>query len=129
MLLLASFPAFFGIPCEFDGHAAKLRTLIEYGQSEGLTVIPAVGWSTEDSFEFCFDGIEKGSVVAVSTLGVRRVKDAFMLGFRELCQRLEPEAVICYCEPFAEMRQLARVIAMPYEAEAAKCGSFQGRDR
>lgn len=27
---------------------------------------PTVSWGDENSFEFCFDGIEEGSVVAVS---------------------------------------------------------------
>jgi hypothetical protein len=41
-------------------------------QSQGITVIPAVGWGDERSFEFCFDGIEQGAVVAVSALGSKK---------------------------------------------------------
>lgn len=38
-----------------------------YWASKGIRVIPTVNWGDESTFDFCFDGIEKGSVVAVST--------------------------------------------------------------
>ena len=38
-----------------------------YWASKGLRVIPTVNWGDESTFDFCFEGIEKGSVVAVST--------------------------------------------------------------
>lgn len=37
-----------------------------YWASKGIWVIPTVNWGDESTFDFCFDGIEKGSVVAVS---------------------------------------------------------------
>ena len=45
----------------------KNRWCGAYWQSKGLKVIPTVSWGDERSFGFCFDGIEQGSVVAVST--------------------------------------------------------------
>lgn len=38
-----------------------------YFASEGMRVIPTVSWGDERSFAFCFEGIPKGSTVAVST--------------------------------------------------------------
>ena len=38
-----------------------------YWASKGIRVVPSVNWGDESTFDFCFDGIEKGSVVAVST--------------------------------------------------------------
>ena len=38
-----------------------------YWASKGIRVIPTVNWGNESTFDFCFEGIEKGSVVAVST--------------------------------------------------------------
>ena len=35
-----------------------------YWASKGLRVIPTVNWGDESSFDFCFEGIEKGSVVS-----------------------------------------------------------------
>ncbi len=45
----------------------KNRWCGAYWQKQGMTVIPTVSWGSIPSMEFCFDGIEKGSVVAVST--------------------------------------------------------------
>ena len=38
-----------------------------YLASKGIKVIPTVAWSDRGSFDFCFKGIPKGSIVAVST--------------------------------------------------------------
>ena len=38
-----------------------------YLASKDIQVIPMVNWGDENTFEFCFDGIPKGSIVAVST--------------------------------------------------------------
>lgn len=42
-----------------------------YLASKDIQVIPTVNWGDENTFEFCFDGIPKGSIVAVSTYMVR----------------------------------------------------------
>ena len=75
-----------------------------YLQSKGFTVIPTVYWGQPQSYMYCFDGIEKGSVVALSTLGVKKEKDFFLQGYNEMLRRIEPSAIICYCEPFPEMK-------------------------
>lgn len=74
-----------------------------YLQSKGISVIPSVVWGEPDTFWFCFDGIEKKSIVAVSTIGVRNEKELFMAGYKELLRRIEPTHVICYGKPFDEM--------------------------
>ena len=38
---------------------AKSRWCGAYWQSKGLTVIPCISWSDTQSFDFCFDGIQK----------------------------------------------------------------------
>ncbi len=83
-----------------------------FWQANGLTVVPSVGWGDERSFAFCFDGIEKGATVAVSTLGAKKHKDAYLRGFEAMLERTRPERVICYSEPFPEMK--GRVIPTPY---------------
>ena len=84
-----------------------------YLQSKGIKVIPSVVWGEPDTFWFCFDGIEKKSVVAVSTIGVRNEKELFMSGYNELLRRVEPSAIICYGKPFEEMK--GNVIHISYE--------------
>ena len=92
----------------------KSRWCGAYWQSNGLTVIPNVGWGDSSTFEFCFDGIEKGSIVAVGTIGCKRSKIAFMRGYNEMLKRIEPQAVICFGNPFAEMK--GNVIPIDYNA-------------
>ena len=84
-----------------------------YLRSKGIKVIPSVVWGEADTFWFCFDGIEKGSAVAVSKVGVRNEKDLFMAGYHELMKRIEPSAVLCYGKPFEEMS--GNVIYVSYE--------------
>lgn len=84
-----------------------------YLQSKGIKVIPSVVWGEPDTFWFCFDGLEKNSIVAVSTVGVRNEKELFMPGYKELLRRIEPSAVICYGKPFDEME--GNIIHVSYE--------------
>lgn len=86
----------------------------EYWQKSGLKVIPNVGWGDTSTFEFCFDGIEKGSIVAVGTIGCKRSKLAFMRGYNEMLKRIEPSAVICFGKPFAEMQ--GNIISVDYNS-------------
>lgn len=73
--------------------------IARYWQDMGLTVIPTISWSDESSFEWCFDGEPKHSIVAVSNIGcVRSNKnhELFMRGYEEMLKRLEPSLVLFY---------------------------------
>jgi len=83
-----------------------------YFQSKGIKIIPTVAWGEPNTFWFCFDGIEKGSVVAVSTVGVRKEKALFMQGYNELIRKIKPSAIICYGTPFEEMQ--GKIITVDY---------------
>lgn len=82
----------------------KNRWVGAYLQEQGITVIPTVRWGDLTSFNFCFDGIEKGCAVAVSTIGVKKEKSHFMLGYNEMLNRIKPSKIICYGKPFDEMK-------------------------
>lgn len=82
----------------------KSRWCGAYFQSRGLKVIPSLVWGEADTFWFCFNGIDEGSVVAVSTVGMRTEKQLFMAGYNEMLHRIKPTAIICYGEPFTEMK-------------------------
>ena len=92
--------------------------------SKGLRVVPTVNWGDESTFDFCFDGIEKGSVVAVSTYMASAhdnrsdQKDWFLPGYREMLRRIEPEKVICYNTPFPEME--GDIVFVDYERSSWK---------
>ena len=81
----------------------KNRWCGAYFQSKGLKVIPSLVWGEADTFWFSFDGVDEGSVVAVSTVGMRTEKLLFMAGYKEMLRRIKPKAIICYGEPFEEM--------------------------
>ena len=91
---------------------AKNRWVGAYWQSKGLTVIPTVSWSDARSFEFCFDGIEQGSIVAVGMIGCKQSKLNFMRGYNEMLKRIMPSKVICFGSPFLEMQ--GNIIAIDY---------------
>lgn len=80
-----------------------------YWASQGLRVVPTVNWGDGTTFDFCFEGIEKESVVAVSTYMASAhdnrcdQKEWFLAGYREMLRRIEPEKIICYHTPFPEM--------------------------
>ena len=79
-----------------------------YLAEKGIKVIPTVSWGLENTFDFCFNGIEKGSTVAVSTYMVsehgshKDQKEFFLKGYNEMLKRIEPELIICYNTPFPE---------------------------
>lgn len=82
---------------------AMNRWVGSYWQEHGLTVIPSVSWGTPRSFEFCFDGIEENSMVAVGMIGCKRDKSAFLRGYDAMLERLRPAAIIVFGIPFPEM--------------------------
>ena len=99
-----------------------------YFQSKGLRVIPTVNWGDENTFDFCFRGVPKGSIVAVSTYMVSEhgnrcdQKEFFLKGYHEMLRRIEPERIICYNTPFPEME--GNIVFVDYELSSWK---YQGQ--
>lgn len=68
-------------------------------QRDALPVVPTLSWAGPESYTFCFDGIPRGSVVAVSTVGVKDDAAALAVwhdGMSEAMRRLEPSRVLLY---------------------------------
>lgn len=77
----------------------KKQWLACYFQSFGINVVATVSWSDEKSFEFCFDGIPKGSCVAVSSVGVwddKKSTELFKKGYTEMIRRISPDKIIYF---------------------------------
>lgn len=75
----------------------------QFWQTRGAVVIPTISWSDSASWDFCFDGEPRGGIVAVSTVGVKRDKEAFGLfsaGWSKMLNRLSPKRVIVCGEVF-----------------------------
>ena len=56
----------------------RSRQIGAYYQSLGIKVIPTISWAESETFQFCFQGIPQGSIVSISTIGVKEHKDAFL---------------------------------------------------
>ena len=92
---------------------AHSRWVGAFWQSHGLTVIPTISWSEDKSFQFCFDSIESGSDVAVSTIGCKHNKEAFLYGYDTMLEIINPNKIFCIGKPFSEMK--GDVIPIPDE--------------
>lgn len=70
-----------------------------YWQDNGIRVIPTACWSDEDSFEYCFDGMPKHSIIAVSSVGVAKDPEtirSFRLGYELMKEVLQPTDILWY---------------------------------
>lgn len=74
-------------------------------QSHKINIIPNVSWSDSESFDFCFEGLPRNSVVSISTNGTMNKisKQYFLAGYKEMIQRLQPTKVLVYGEVIPEI--------------------------
>lgn len=100
------------------------RAIAYYMQTKGIKVIPNIRWGRPDSFDYCFLGVEKHSIVSVGTLGCIQGKENkyyFELGLNEMLNRLQPRVVIVYGrfpeEVFDKFKNRARFIHFDSEYE------------
>jgi hypothetical protein len=99
-VLSPDFSLLIGMPIPMQQWNVYRNRLVGYvWQSEGIKVIPTVSWSDYKSFDFCFNGIDKGSVVAISNTGCRNdeQKKYFDDGFNELIKKIQPSKIIFQC--------------------------------
>ena len=71
-----------------------------------------MSWALTRSYEFCFDGIERNCIVAIGMIGCKREKVNFLRGYDQMLNRIEPEAIICFGQPFDEME--GNIIVVDY---------------
>lgn len=83
---------------------AQNRWVGAYWQSKGLVVIPTISWGLAQSFDFCFDGVEKGGIVAVGMIGCKKNRLGYMRGYNKMLETIEPSGIICLGDPFSEMQ-------------------------
>lgn len=77
----------------------RSRQIGAFYQSKGIKVIPTMSWAEKETFEFCFQGIPEGSVVSVSTIGVKEDKNALKIwneGMKEMIKRIHPSTILVY---------------------------------
>ena len=88
------------------------KVLMAYWQANGVKVIPNIQWSGQDSFEYCFDGIEPGGVVAICTTGchTKQAKEGFMLGFNKMLEVVNPQKILCVGKLHEELENNEKII-------------------
>ena len=77
----------------------KSRAFGIFLKNNGVNIIPCVRWGDRFSWNFCFEGIQKNSLVAIGTLsavGTNEDKNNFHAGFTEMINRLIPVSLIIY---------------------------------
>lgn len=116
-LLTPDFSCYFNMPIALQINSTfKNRWCGAYWQKQGMRVIPTIEWGDERSFEFCFDGVEQGAVVAVSTYAREEYKEEFLLGYNKMLERIKPSAILCYGELFDGMRGNVKALS-PFNHE------------
>ena len=86
-------------PCLLQTNTYFNRAVGVYLQRHGVPVIPNIRWSDEKSFSFCFLGVPKHIIVAVSTHGCiksNRDKELFRVGLRAMLDELKPTDVLVH---------------------------------
>jgi len=68
-------------------------------ENTSAIIIPNVRWASPFSYDYCFDGIMKGSNIAVGLLGLMHNKDnikMFLDGFKKAIDTIIPKSIIVY---------------------------------
>ncbi len=102
------------------------RAIGFYLQKQGIPVIPNIRWSDEKSFDYCFLGIPKHTIVSISTHGCiksNNQKLIFKRGLNEMLLQLEPSTVIVHGfmpeSVFGDYRESTVFYRYPSEFEIA----------
>ena len=106
----------------------RMRAFGYYVGKQGISVINNVRWGTSDSWEYCFDGISRNSIVAIGTVasGIRKVdnRPLFEEGLTRMIETLDPSILVIYGSSQNErIKQLkgagVNILAFPSETNEA----------
>ena len=96
------------------------RAVARIWQVAGLCVVPKLTWGFEDSYRFCFDGVPKGGVVALSTVGLANSRywvDFFQKGASAAIEATSPAVILAYGKPLDFENGGADVVWYPSEMQ------------
>ena len=85
------------LPGQRIWNCTRNRVMAYYLQENGFDVIPVASWSSEEDFEWCFDGLPDDSSIAVSSNGCMSSpysKRLFLSGIEELQKTKHPYKII-----------------------------------
>lgn len=104
----------------------RMRTFGNYLINNGINVINNVRWSEPDSYEYCFAGIPKHSIVSIGTIGCIKEKvnwTFYQQGLDEMINRIEPKAILVYgsCpDKFFKKHKDNGIIIYQFESQTSK---------
>ncbi len=105
------------------------RAIGFYLQTQGIPIIPNIRWGDPSTYDFCFLGVPKNSIVSISTHGaIKRDKSNgnllrtyFRMGLKEMLLRIKPSDVIVHGfmpeDIFGEFQSMTRFHRYPSEFE------------
>lgn len=95
-----------------------------YWQEAGIHVIPTLCWSTPESYEWCFDGVPKNSLVSISTIGGfgnhSDNKASWLEGYEKCLEVLEPSDILLFGKQYPEIRPYGNVVVVGNDNLARK---------
>ena len=76
----------------------RSRIIGVYLQQCGIKVIPTISWADKDSYDFAFEGIEEGSIVSISTIGVtsEEERELYTNGVAQMIKQIKPKTILIY---------------------------------
>ena len=95
-------------------------------KKNGVSIIPNFLWGDERTWEFCFDGIEKHSIIAVGTHGTAKKKlDKFYLeqALDKLLEIIEPRHIVIYGSAYKKLITMISNANVPYSH--FNCNTFE----
>lgn len=78
------------------------RAVAKIWQDAGLCVVPKLTWGFPESYGFCFDGLPRGGVYALSTVGLAKSKELiefFKEGASAAVSAVHPDVILAYGKP------------------------------
>ncbi len=78
------------------------RWVTSYMQSLSIHAVPSASWGNVDSFEFCFDGLPRNSIIAIGHTAIgkdRSYKKLYRMGVEALIERKRPTKLLVYGAP------------------------------
>lgn len=73
------------------------RAIAVFFRKHRMYVIPNISWSTEESYKFCFVGIEPMIAISINTPPKFKTKDEhdqYFLGFKQMLKIIRPEFIV-----------------------------------
>ena len=78
----------------------RMRAFGFWLTTQGIQVINNVRWGTEETWDYCFDGIPYNSIVAIGTVasGIHKLENRpdFECGLFKMVERLKPHTIVIY---------------------------------